>query len=187
MRSNNELQPLQLDHSTGDTGADRPPVERELEAETGQIRRLHALLATELAAARAQARGMLAAPTGGELSARWERDVSVHRWSERVGALTAARSGLCFGRLDHTDTSTTYVGRIGLTDPTDGEGALIDWRAPAAQPFYTATEAEPQGVTRRRRLDIEDRTVHGFVDEVLTDVAAVTPRRAETVRMGLAR
>ncbi|WP_246631687.1 hypothetical protein [Pseudonocardia nigra] len=49
---------------------DRPPFEQELEAETGRIRRLHALLATELAAATAQARGMLAAPTGGELSAR---------------------------------------------------------------------------------------------------------------------
>ena len=59
----------------------------------------------------------------------------MHRWSERVGALTAARSGLCFGRLDHTDGSTSYIGRIGLTDPADGESALIDWRAPAARPF----------------------------------------------------
>ena len=94
---------LRIDHSTGGEGVDRPPFEQELAAETARIRRLHALLAAELAAATAQARGVLAAPTGGELSARWERDVSVHRWSERVGALTAARSGLCFGRLDHTD------------------------------------------------------------------------------------
>ena len=104
----------------GGESADRPPFEQEVEAETGRIRRLHALLGTELAAATARERGMLAAPTGGELSARWERDVSVHRWSGRVGALTAARSGLCFGRLDQTEGSTSYIGRIGLTDPADG-------------------------------------------------------------------
>ncbi len=43
----------------------------------------------------------------------------------------------------------------------------VNWRAPAAEPFYTATEAEPQGITRRRRLDIEERTVLGVVDEPL--------------------
>jgi hypothetical protein len=91
----------------GGESVDRPPFEQELEAETARIRRLHALLAGELAAATAKARGTLAAPTGGELSARWERDVSVHRWSERVGALTAARSGLCFGRLGHSNGSTS--------------------------------------------------------------------------------
>ncbi|MFC5996028.1 UvrD-helicase domain-containing protein [Pseudonocardia hispaniensis] len=144
-------------------------------AETGRIRRLHALLATELAAATAQARGMLAAQTGGELSARWERDVSVHRWSERVGALTAARAGLCFGRLDHTDGSTAYIGRIGLTDPGTGESALLDWRAPAAQPFYCATLATPLGVTRRRHFEIAgtapDERVATFHDDVLDRAA----------------
>lgn len=167
----------------GEESVDRPPFEQELEAETGRIRRLHALLATELTAARAQARGMLAAPTGGELSARWERDVSVHRWSERVGALTAARSGLCFGRLDHTDGSTSYVGRIGLTDPADGESALIDWRAPAAQPFYCATLAVPLGVTRRRHFQLAgaapDERVATFHDDVL-DEAAFTEADSES-------
>ncbi len=155
----------------GGESADRPPFEQELEAETGRIHRLHALLTTELVAATAQARGMLAAPTGGELSARWERDVSVHRWSERVAALNAARSGLCFGRLDHADGSTSYIGRIGLTDPADGESALIDWRAPASQPFYCATLATPLGVTRRRHFQLAgrapDERVTTFHDDVL--------------------
>ncbi len=143
----------------------------EREAETGRIRRLHALLAAEIEAATAQARGMLAAATGGELSARWERDVSVHRWSERVSALNAARSGLCFGRLDHVDASTSYIGRIGLTDPADGESVLIDWRAPAAQPFYCATLATPLGVTRRRHFELAgtapNERVAAFHDDVL--------------------
>jgi DNA helicase IV len=171
MPSKNELSIPQFQDSTGAESPDRPPFERELEEETGRIRRLHALLGAELAAATAQARGSLGAPTGGELSARWERDVSVHRWSERVGALTAARSGLCFGRLDHAAGSTSYVGRIGLTDPADGESALIDWRAPAAQPFYCATLATPLGVTRRRHFQLAgtapDERVTAFHDDVL--------------------
>ncbi|MBA3906423.1 MAG: helicase, partial [Pseudonocardiales bacterium] len=135
---------------------------------------MHALLATELTSSMAQARGVLAAPTGEELSARWERDVSVHRWSERVAALNAARSGLCFGRLDHSDASTSYIGRIGLTDPADGESALIDWRAPAAQPFYCATLATPLGLTRRRHFQLAgtapNERVADFHDDVLDRV-----------------
>ena len=171
MPSEKEILTLQFQDNTGAEGLDRPLFERELAAETGRIRRLHALLATELAAATAQARGTLNAPTGGQLSARWERDVSVHRWSERVGALSAARSGLCFGRLDHTDSSTSYIGRIGLTDPGTGESALIDWRAPAAQPFYCATLATPLGVTRRRHFQLAgtapNERVATFHDDVL--------------------
>jgi DNA helicase IV len=171
VRSEKEFVTPQFHVSTGGRGVDSPPVEQELAVETARIRRLHALLATELAAATAQARGSLAAATGEEFSARWERDVSVHRWSERVGALTAARSGLCFGRLDHTDESTNYIGRIGLTDPADGESALVDWRAPASRPFYCATLATPLGLTRRRHFEIAgmapDERVADFHDDVL--------------------
>ncbi|MCO1660763.1 AAA family ATPase [Pseudonocardia sp. S2-4] len=144
---------------------------------------MHALLAAEIEAATARAQGTLAAPTGGELSARWERDVSVHRWSERAGALRAARSGLCFGRLDRTDGSTSHIGRTGLTDPADGESALIDWRAPAAQPFYCATLATPLGVTRRRHFQLAGRApeerVADFHDDVL-DRDALTEADSDT-------
>ncbi len=183
MRSENEFVTPQFNNSTGGESLDRPSFEQELEAETGRVRRLHALLAAELAAATAQARGALAAPTGGELSASWERDVAVHRWSERVGTLTAARAGLCFGRLDHTDGSTSYIGRIGLTDPADGESALIDWRAPAARPFYCATLATPLGVTRRRHFRLAgtapNERVANFHDDVL-DRAALTDADSES-------
>ncbi|MFP5023104.1 UvrD-helicase domain-containing protein [Pseudonocardia phyllosphaerae] len=150
-------------------------MERERELETGRIRYLQSLLADELAAAEDRARGVLAASTGEELSARWERDVSVTRWSDRASALKAARSGLCFGRLDHTDGTTGYIGRIGLTDPGDGESALVDWRAPVARPFYCATPVTPLGVTRRRHFRIAgtapDERVDAFHDDVLTGVA----------------
>ncbi len=177
MTSENDYVAPHFDFNTGGVDVDRPPFEQVLAAETAQIRRLHALLAAEIATATAQARSVLAAPAGEALSSRWERDVSVHRWSERVAALSAARSGLCFGRLDHTDRSTSYIGRIGLTDPADGESSLIDWRAPAARPFYCATLATPLGVLRRRHFQLAgtapEERVTAFHDDVL-DRAALT-------------
>jgi DNA helicase IV len=44
---------------------------------------------------------------------------------------------------------------------------LTDWRAPAAQAFYRATSANPDGVARRRHLVTRGRSVSGVEDEVL--------------------
>src|SRR4051794_6083153 len=85
---------------------------------------------------------------------------------ERIRVYTEASGPLYFGRVDRADGDTLYVGRHAVWSPGN-ELLCVNWRAPAAEPFYTATEAAPQGLTRRRRLDIEERTVHGFVDEVL--------------------
>ena len=63
------------------------------------------------------------------------RDRAVQAVSNRLAVTRIADNGLCFGRLTDTAGEHTYIGRIGLTDPADGESALIDWRAPAARPF----------------------------------------------------
>jgi DNA helicase IV len=69
-----------------------------------------------------------------------ERDAAVTMYRDRRAALEAAENGLCFGRIDMVDGARYYIGRIGLrADPGDGEPLLIDWRAPAARPFYLAT------------------------------------------------
>jgi DNA helicase IV len=85
---------------------------------------------------------------------------------ERVRVYTEASGPLYFGRVDRDTGDTVYVGRHAVWS-ADNQLLAVNWRAPAAEPFYTATEREPLGITRRRRLDIEDRTVHGFVDEPL--------------------
>lgn len=85
---------------------------------------------------------------------------------ERIRVYTAASGPLYFGRIDRSDGATLYVGRHAVHSP-ENELLAINWRAPAAEPFYTATEQDPHGVARRRRLDIEERQVQGFVDEVL--------------------
>src|SRR4051794_11591124 len=85
---------------------------------------------------------------------------------ERLRAYTGASGPLYFGRIDRPGEAPLYVGRHAVADPSNHLLA-INWRAPAAEPFYAATPAAPKGVSRRRRLDIEDRAVLGFVDEQL--------------------
>jgi len=61
--------------------------------------------------------------------------------------------------------ATLYIGRIGLRDD-EHEPRLIDWRAPAAHPFYAATPMDPNGLIRRRHIYTRNRTVTGVDDEV---------------------
>ncbi|CCG04456.1 ATP-dependent DNA helicase [Blastococcus saxobsidens] len=98
-----------------------------------------------------------------------EREAAVELHSQRIVALDAADSGLCFGRLDRHDSDVPrYVGRIGLnTDEGREEPLLVDWRAPAAQPFYTATPLHDLGVRRRRHIRTRGRTVVSVTDETL--------------------
>jgi DNA helicase IV len=62
-------------------------------------------------------------------------------------------------------TGTLYIGRIGLRDD-EHEPRLIDWRAPAAHPFYAATPKDPAGLIRRRHIYTRNRAVTGVDDEV---------------------
>nr|WP_232050619.1 ATP-binding domain-containing protein [Actinoplanes sp. OR16] len=98
---------------------------------------------------------------GGTPEARSQRDASARRHAGRLAQLEAVEQGLCFGRLDET----LHIGRIGLhdTDPP----LLIDWRAPAARPFYVATAISPHGISRRRHIRTRDRLVVDVDDEIL--------------------
>jgi len=98
-----------------------------------------------------------------------EREAQVELHTLRLVALDAAESGLCFGRLDRYDVDVPrYVGRIGLSAEDGGdEPLLVDWRAPAAQPFYTATPLHDLGVRRRRHIRTRGRTVVSISDETL--------------------
>ncbi|MEU4725239.1 ATP-binding domain-containing protein [Nonomuraea dietziae] len=96
---------------------------------------------------------------------RIEREVAAAEQSRRLAQLSGVERGLCFGRIDDADGVTTYIGRIGLRDD-EHESVLIDWRAPAARPFYVATPGDPGTLVRRRHLHLRERTVVGLDDEV---------------------
>ena len=106
---------------------------------------------------------------GGTFQARVERDFTAAEQSRRLAQLNAVEHGLCFGRTDSEPTAdragTLYIGRIGLRDD-EHEPRLIDWRAPAAHPFYAATPSDPNGLIRRRHIYTRSRTVTGVDDEV---------------------
>ncbi|TDB99448.1 helicase, partial [Micromonospora fluostatini] len=113
--------------------------------------------------------------TGGTLQDRSQRDSSVRMYADQVEQYAAVENGLAFGRLDTEDGGRHYVGRIGIFDTSDDyDPLLMDWRAPAARPFYLATAANPQGIRRRRHLRTRQRKVTGLNDEVL-DLATASP------------
>ncbi|MGC5022615.1 HelD family protein [Micromonospora sp. DT47] len=117
--------------------------------------------------------------TGGTLQARSQRDSAVRMYADQVEQFSAVENGLCFGRLDGSDGAQHYIGRIGIFDTSgDYDPLLMDWRAPAARPFYLATAASPQGVRRRRHLRTRQRKVTGLNDEVL-DIATASPTAHE--------
>ena len=138
----------------------------ELEHEQAYVSTLYRRLDTLRERAQTELERALGRDGGGNVQARVDRDAFVARYSGRLAQLAAAEHGLCFGRLDHADGSHLYIGRLGLLDD-DGEPLLVDWRAPAAQPFYRATWAAPDGVVRRRHLRTRGREVLGIEDDVL--------------------
>lgn len=116
---------------------------------------------------------------------------------QRLAELTQAEQGLVFGRLDARDGSSLRIGRVGVpAAEDDGDPLVVDWRAKASRPFYTATAVAPQGNSRRRHIRTEGRRVVAVDDELLdgsTDgelvgegalLAALDERR--TGRMGAA-
>ena len=93
---------------------------------------------------------------------------AIEGWATgRLKTFADAERGLCFGRIDsEAADDPIYVGRRWVHD--DDHGALVvNWQAPAARPFYTATPAEPHGVTLRRRFRTGGRRLLDISDEAL--------------------
>lgn len=95
-----------------------------------------------------------------------DRDAMVHQAATRLRTLDVAEEGLVFGRLDLAGGETLYVGRVGVRT-SEHESLVIDWRAPAAEPFYRATPEDPRGVVRRRVLHCRGRRVVDIEDDLL--------------------
>lgn len=135
-----------------------------MESERHYVAGLYARLDAE----RARVRDRYRAALRGDGDSLVERDAEVHALAKQMNRLNVADHGLCFGRLDSVTGEATYIGRIGLFDEAnDYEPLLLDWRAPAARAFYTATAAHPEGMRRRRQFHPRGRQVLDFTDEDL--------------------
>ena len=97
-----------------------------------------------------------------------ERDLEVHRLTARLRALRRFGLDLCLGHMVSTDDpEPVYVGRLGLMD-SSGRRLLVDWRSPAAEPFFGATHANPMGLASRRRYRWTRGRISDYWDEVFT-------------------
>ncbi len=117
-----------------------------------------------------------------------ERDAQVYRAGAHLQRLNNEFEDFLFGRIDlqqpdapeeHGIPSNTpldpadpavaetlHIGRLGVLDAEYGP-LVIDWRAPAAAPFYRSTPLEPGRVIRRRVIRSKGRKVIGVEDDLL--------------------
>ncbi|MEU6061544.1 UvrD-helicase domain-containing protein [Streptomyces sp. NPDC047097] len=84
------------------------------------------------------------------------------------GAYTSIEPADDAVRADHTADigETLHIGRMGVLD-ADYTPLVIDWRAPAAAPFYRATPVDPGRVVRRRVIRSKGRRVLGVEDDLM--------------------
>ncbi|MER7479417.1 UvrD-helicase domain-containing protein [Streptomyces sp. NPDC126510] len=84
------------------------------------------------------------------------------------GAYTAIEPAEGAVRPDNTAeiAETLHIGRIGVLD-RDYAPLVIDWRAPAAAPFYRSTPVDPGRVVRRRVIRSKGRRVLGVEDDLM--------------------
>lgn len=114
--------------------------------------------------------GVINLGKGGTFQSRTERDIVVRTSLQRLSQLEIGNQALCFGRIDHVASDefeageSYHIGRLAVSGP-DHEPLVVDWRAPVAAPFYSATGLDPQGLFRRRHLALKGQTVVGIEDE----------------------
>ena len=105
---------------------------------------------------------------GGTGQEAMDRDLEIHRLTARLRTLRRFGLDLCLGHMVRADEpEPVYVGRLGLTDSA-GRRLLLDWRSPAAEPFFGATHANPMGLASRRRYRWTRGRISDYWDEVFT-------------------
>jgi len=98
----------------------------------------------------------------------YERDVAVRFALERARSLDVGDESLIFGRTDSEHDERYYIGRRAVFDE-QRRPLVVDWRVPAAEPFYRATGRHPLGLAMRRHFLCEGRRLLSIEDERLSE------------------
>ncbi len=83
----------------------------------------------------------------------------------RVAVLADSPRPLLFGRIDEETGASWHIGRRHVEDRR-GDPVVVDWRAPISVPFYRARVEEALGLTRRRQVMVDRRTVIAVADDL---------------------
>ncbi len=187
--------------------------DRELAVEQSHLDRVYRRLEEKIHEAEflmddAEKRGQVGTP--GALA---ERDAQVFQAGVHLSRLNSEFEDFLFGRIDllpgkdgrrgpdgaYTATEvaedaigpdnraaiveTLHIGRIGVLD-ADYSPLVIDWRAPAAAPFYRSTPKDPGRVVRRRVIRSKGRRVLGVEDDLMRPELSATLGGTELVVVG---
>src|SRR4030095_13523365 len=90
----------------------------------------------------------------------------------RGGALGVVdpSQAVAFGRID-VEGKQWYIGRGAIWDEND-DLLVVNWQAPVAAPFYTATPDDPHGLDARRIYRCKDNRILDIDEMVFNGVAA---------------
>ncbi|MHB8511779.1 MAG: HelD family protein [Actinomycetota bacterium] len=140
----------------------------EQEAEQAYINHAYERLDAIRADAIKRAQTHMAEPTK-MFGQQYDRDVSVRVALYRAQSLDIGDESIIFGRTDSDSSEDRfYIGRRAVPGEQN-EPLVIDWRVPAAEPFYRATGADPMGLALRRHFLCEGRTLLAIEDEHFGD------------------
>jgi DNA helicase IV len=125
------------------------------------------------------------------LSADPKTSADLRRQVGVMGVVDPSQS-VAFGRID-VEGQRWYIGRGAIWDEKD-DLVVVNWQAPIAAPFYTATPADPEGLDARRIfrckenqiLDIEELVFNG-VAKAVSNGEAPTPVVTDALLESLGR
>ncbi|MFC0532810.1 hypothetical protein [Phytohabitans kaempferiae] len=129
--------------------------QRYFEAAAVERERMRAALALAPAAA---------VNSGAAVRLRRETDKLIERLGE-------PDDPVAFARVDSDDGETFYIGHYGIRDETRNV-LVVNWKAPAAAPFYKATHRDPHGLRRKRNFTCIGNRVVSFDDIVFAELSA---------------
>lgn len=96
-----------------------------------------------------------------------DRDLEIRRLSATLRLRERFDIDMCLGRMTPAEGPPVYIGRAGVSD-ADGTRLLVDWRAPAAEPYFAATWEDPRGLISRRRYRWNAGRITDYSDEALS-------------------
>lgn len=152
--------------SAADSTTAPSEAEVELHTEQGFVDRAYARLDALREQYRSTQQSVHANHGVGNAQGWTERDALAAHLGDMAMRLQHVEERLVFGRIDDTQGEPRYIGRTALSEDS-GQALLIDWRAPAARPFYQATGKDPMGIIRRRHIHTRQRRVMGIDDDLL--------------------